>query len=199
MTRKVELSQPKFGIIGSRGNVVQINPKDQASQKKTAHNSFKTPRPTSSTKSEKSSIRQLIPSDHAPVKTMKELLQEANDIVSGKKPTNGAIKINEKPDHLITSESLVLNQMTEVHRTFSKTEFDADDESDEDFFVTSKIETNSVQARNQALSRSHQKRKLGKLHYFYCSPDLKHTIRIVLVCNFQTNATSKHLKPSKSK
>ena len=180
MTRKVELSQPKLGIIGFRGNVVQIIPKDQSSlsTKKTSKTSIKTPRPTSSLKSEKSSTHQLIPSD-APIKTMEELLQEANEIVSGRKATNGAVKINEKPDYLVASETSILNEITEVHNNSSKLTFDENAQSDDDFFVTSKIQTPSFQKRNQALSRSHQKRKLGKLHYLYCSPDLSQTYRKV--------------------
>ena len=179
MTRKVELTQPKLGILGSRGNVVQISPKEEASLRKTAQKSFKTPRPTSSTRSEKSSTYQLIPGD-APIKTMEELLQEANDIVSGKKAMNGAVKINEKPDFLVSSEASIVNEMTEVNTCSTKPELDDYVQSEDEFFVTEKIENPPFQRRNQALSRSHQKRKLGMLHYFYCSPDLSQAQRIVL-------------------
>ena len=168
MTRKVEIKTPKLVIKGTQRKV-NVDVKEPVPK-------WRKQRKTVSVKSEPSStVERLIPDD-APVKSIEELLNEAKQIASRK---TGLIRLNPTPDSLTTSEVSIMCEKDEMIQTEEVPKSEdpvlSSASEDEDFFQTTKIESKQTTRRNQALSRSVKERKFGKMHYFYCSPDLMRT------------------------
>ena len=168
MTRKVEIKTPKLVVKGTQRKV-NVDIKEPVPK-------WRKQRKTVSVKSELSStVERLIPDD-APVKSMEELLNEAKQIASGK---NGKIKLNPTLDSFTTSEVSIACEKDEFVQnkkvTKSKDPDLSSESEDENFLQTTKIESKQTIRRNQALIQTAKERKFGKMHYFYCSPDLTRT------------------------